>query len=230
MRTSLVRLLPLLLAPACASGEKPVHERGWVGGEVVPVAAPLFGAGGTQLRADGILGMPEGVDQTRAALLVDVGAPDSPWARSGLRAGDLLLQVGEDVVSDGEDLADRVRDAAPGSTVPIRYWRDGGVEDGDLTVGTEAYRRHGSFSLGLGLAFELDLWPFDDGINLLGLVVAEPGAPAPDLTGVEHDYAASVAPEVRVAPSGGWRVFLGVIGVGAHDEVLSQTSAGPGGE
>lgn len=221
--------LAAALTTGCSSTEKPLQQRGWLGGDLTPAIARSTLQPSLMLTSDGVIGLPRSAPSTSAVLLRDTGGDDSGWTRAGLRAGDLIVAAGDSEVEDADDLLDATRATAPGSELPVRYWREGEFHDADVPVGTEAYREYGSLRFGLGFNWSLDLWPFDDGIDLLGLVVIRGSQDAPDLTGPELGYLDQLnvpteagEGEVYVAPVQRWLVFLGVLGVGGHDQIESQ--------
>jgi hypothetical protein len=133
-------LLLLLLAAACSAP----RTRGWIGG--------------AYRRVDGL------------GLLVVEAPAGTPVADAGLRRGDVVTAL------DGAPAArpDRFRRAigarAPGADATLTYWRAGATEDSRVRVGEATVRRVRTLRLGLGVSTRLDLWPFDDGIDVLGLV------------------------------------------------------------
>jgi M6 family metalloprotease-like protein len=61
----------------------------------------------------------------RGRLVVADVAPDSPSAKAGLKAGDLLLEAGGDAPADAEELRDAVHGSSPGEPFPIAVEREG---------------------------------------------------------------------------------------------------------
>lgn len=96
-------------------------ERGFLGASTQPVTQALAQA----LR----LAKPEG------ALVGQVEA-DSPAARAGLRAGDVVTAVDATPVTNPRDLARAIGDARPGSTVKLAVQRDGAAQDLSITLAT----------------------------------------------------------------------------------------------
>jgi serine protease Do len=95
-------------------------ERGWLGVSLQPLDAELAAA----------VGLPE----PRGALVAAV-EPGSPAARSGLRAGDVVLEAGGRPVRNPRDLASAVAEAKPGATVALAVSRDGQRAEQRVTLG-----------------------------------------------------------------------------------------------
>lgn len=75
-----------------------------------------------------------GLKQTRGALVADV-MKGSPAEKSGVKAGDIIVEFDRKEVKDSSDLPTQVARVAPGKTVPVRVLRDGKDVTLSLTVG-----------------------------------------------------------------------------------------------
>ena len=73
-----------------------------------------------------------------AGAVVIAVADDSPAARAGIRAGDLLLGMNGPSPVAAEDVQRRIRDIAPGTTVVLTLWRDQQSVEVQVTVGTRS--------------------------------------------------------------------------------------------
>ncbi|MEI6161104.1 MAG: Do family serine endopeptidase [Roseococcus sp.] len=94
-------------------------ERGFLGASTQPLTPALA----RSLR----LTKPEGA-------LVGQVEPESPAARGGLRAGDVVTKVGETSVANPRDLARAIGDARPGSEVRLSVQRDGAAQELRVTL------------------------------------------------------------------------------------------------
>lgn len=135
--------LLLLLLPLAAACSAP-RTRGWIGGEYATVAGL-----GVMLRA-----APAG----------------TPVAAAGLRPGDVLTTLDGAPVPPPHRLTRAIGKRRPGSDAVLTYWRAGEEAHASVRVGEEKVRRVRTLRVGLGLSPRLDLWPFDDGIEVFGLV------------------------------------------------------------
>ncbi len=69
-----------------------------------------------------------------SAVLVESVVDDSPAAKAGIKAGDLLIKVGGAAIEDGSDLMDAVSDLEGGKAETVTVWRDGKSLDLSVTV------------------------------------------------------------------------------------------------
>jgi serine protease Do len=67
------------------------------------------------------------------ALVGDV-VPNGPAAKAGVKDGDVVLEFNSKNVSDSRQLKLTVADTRPGSTVPVKVWRDGSAKTLEVTV------------------------------------------------------------------------------------------------
>jgi membrane-associated protease RseP (regulator of RpoE activity) len=227
------RVLPLvlvLLAAACASDQKErLHNRGWVGGTF-----ELVDAGGSwwhsaqppALRRGRLYGLPPEAGVEQGLLVLDRG-DDTPLAAAGLRPGDLVLRLDGEAVDDPLDFRERIEEREPGSSATIEFWRDGELLTSEAAVGTETFHRYGYLGLGLSLSSAIDIWPFDDGIDLLSLVVIKWDDHRAELGGVEGAYLRSALPDAEIdAPRQEGFVFRVIpITIGSGCEVREQTAS-----
>jgi serine protease Do len=74
-----------------------------------------------------------GLDRPRGALVASVD-PDSPAAKAGVKAGDIILQYNGNPIERSSDLPLLVANTAPGQKANVQVWREGKNET--ITVST----------------------------------------------------------------------------------------------
>ncbi len=92
-----------------------------------------LGEGGTVKHAYLGVGIADG---TQGAKLGSVLA-DGPAGKAGLKAGDVITQVGDAKVASGDDLAAAISDLAPGQKVTVKVTRAGASKTFDVTLATQ---------------------------------------------------------------------------------------------
>lgn len=95
-------------------------QHGRLGITIQDVSGPLAQSFG--------LAKPEGA-------LVSSVEPDGPSAKSGLRPGDVILNMNGVAITDSAQLPVAVADLEPGSTVRLVYWRGNAVHDTAIVLG-----------------------------------------------------------------------------------------------
>jgi serine protease Do len=76
-----------------------------------------------------------GLDDANGAVVGSV-EKDSPAAKAGFKAGDVIRKIDGVAVTDSTDVTSRIGTTAPGTTLKIEVWRDGKPVELTATVGT----------------------------------------------------------------------------------------------
>jgi hypothetical protein len=86
----------------------------------------------------------------KSGVLVSSVDADGPAARGGMKAGDVILKLGTETVTDGEDLREAVADAEGGQEITVTVQRDGRPIDLKVTLAkpeTKVKRRSAGVSM-----------------------------------------------------------------------------------
>lgn len=229
-----IRYMKLLALWLCASAwmgcssPPPEKMRAWMGGEYITARDSLFKSLDDWPHPATMPWLPPAVlEKQKKAVFVSRVFEQTPAARAGLQAGDLIVSANGVQMESGEMLGAYVAARPPGSELALTIYRDGQFKEIQLVLGTERYKRVRSISLGLAFSPTLDLVPNPD-FNVLSLLrYSRYRAPA-NLHAPEARYLAALAtaagqPEgVLELPGGGWDAWLLVLGFGSRDQVISQ--------
>ncbi len=109
----------LLIGPANAA-EGTASSRGWIGVQIQPVTSAI---------AESL-----GINESKGALVAEPMA-DSPAAKAGIQARDVITAVNGNAVKDPRDLVMQIGGMAPGAAVNVTVWRDGAEKSISLTLG-----------------------------------------------------------------------------------------------
>lgn len=141
--------------------------RGWLGVQIQPVTEDI---------AESL-----GLATARGAIIADV-TDDSPALAAGLKTGDTILKIDGKEVADSRDLARKVAQIKPGSTVPVEIMRGGETRTIDVKIGVMPGERELASTRGdespaslTGLGIEVA--PAEDG-NGVTITAVEPGSAA----------------------------------------------------
>jgi serine protease Do len=94
--------------------------RGWIGVQIQPVTAEI---------ADNL-----GLKTPQGALVAEP-QPNSPAAKAGIMAGDVITAVNGSPVKDARDLAKQIGNMAPASTAKLTVWRKGEEKTFSVALG-----------------------------------------------------------------------------------------------
>jgi serine protease Do len=101
--------------------QKGFVTRGWLGVQVQPVTAAIADSLGLKKAAGALVDQPE---------------PNSPAAKAGVKAGDVITEVNGAPIKDARALAQQIAKTAPGSSAKLTILRDGKTQNVELTLAT----------------------------------------------------------------------------------------------
>lgn len=185
----------------------PITNRGWLGVKVQSIDEDTAIA----------LGLPN----PQGALVTEV-LPDGPAAVAGLQPNDAILSLNGQTIASGKDLAGKITDLDPNSSVELRLLRDGGEQTVTVTLGSGKVARKAEAAghdadnstprLGLAVSDGSD----GDGVLILDVDLssdaARKGLQSGDtilqVAGTPVSTAAQVVERIKAVHSAGKRVVL----------------------
>jgi hypothetical protein len=219
----------VILAAGCASRpkERPIEQRGWIGGSYERAAARRNATdwffGGDQ----SMYCFPSKPPLSqKAGILTTALATNTPAFRSGLRAGDLILEADGQPVSQLQDFLAMVTATQPGGSLTVKAYRRGKTIDFNMTTGREKYREGGNLTIGLPGFFEpLRLIPTRNSrdFSLVALGYKRNDQSPFEFDAVREQYRRDCHPKDK--PQGydeDWRAWLAIVQVSKGKTILAQ--------
>lgn len=199
-------MLVALIASACSSAPD-VRERAWIGGVYTDWETPMTNAAAEQQR-------------TRGILLVS-SVEHAPSRKAGLLPGDVLTAINDTPVEEPDDLLACIEQVTPGERVVLHIVRGGRPMQVSCTTGMERYEKLGFVGIGLSFNPEIDLWPADDGMHILGMVGVRTRSTQPEYL---HQDANNLESPIWGEPAARtmWRADLVILSFGREEHVLEQ--------
>lgn len=68
------------------------------------------------------------IDSDLTGVLVSETNKDSPAEKAGIKSGDVIVEIADDVVDDIDELVEAIVSREPGDNVEIKLWRDGSMK------------------------------------------------------------------------------------------------------
>jgi hypothetical protein len=206
-----IALLVVVICSGCATNhEKPVSQRGWIGGEYklarkagfITALCPSPAVSG---------GLPKGLEtKQKSAVLITSLRTHSPVRTAGLQKGDLILELNHKPVTRLHDFRKVVDRCVPGTLLPVKAYRDGQTLDLEVPVGRESFRPGGSFSIVFpSVVHGWDLW-LSPGVSLV-FVGWEPNP------GLRRELGSS-----REIFEEDWKVFAGIFELSSGKRITAQ--------
>jgi hypothetical protein len=204
-----------------APKEKPVHTRGWVGGEYKLAAKPRFfpPAGAVSAFPAALTNLPE------SAILVTALSSNTPARLAGVREGDLILELNHEPMTRLKDFRAAIDRSEPGTPLPVKIYRNGESIDYQVVVGRESFRHWGTFMIAMPPILRApDLWPNPD-FSLIALGY-ETHHGRTELGSVVSSYQRSCNPNYHPW-EGEWNFWLVIFQTTKSKEILSQEIVEP---
>ncbi len=221
----LISTLALALAHTGCSSRQLVHERGWVGGELVLAQPSSWKTSSDHPRLIGAF--PAQLAPQYSSGLVVMGlTPASPLTKAGLRESDLILALDGAPIDDLSRFRKAIDATLPGRPMKLVVYREGKLFEHTVVVGRETFRHEGAIMIGIGVStrLEFDLLPDPDfSLVALGFQSSQDRL---QLDSPRRVYILDAQPEspagAGVKSQEGWRAWLAVLSLSDHKQILSQ--------
>jgi hypothetical protein len=217
----------LLAGPATQAKDKPVQERGWMGGAYDCARSTRsrsewwFGADHTLYTFPPALAKTQGAGIFTASL-----ATNTPAYLAGLREGDLILALGGRPVTGLPEFWQAVTGRHPGSLLLVKAYRAGQMVECRVTVGREKYKPLGYFTICLpGFWGPLHPVPTPEAprFSLMALGYEWPDNQPVEFASVKEQYEHNCHPkDKQTGYDTDWRFWLAIFEVKKGKQIVAQ--------
>jgi len=202
--------------------EPPPHQRGWIGGQFKLAETPRFFGSDSAIEA-----FPKLASGQKAGIVITQLSSNTPAQRAGLRAGDLILALDGQPATRLQPFREAIDRATPGQSLTLKFWREGTILDGRVTVGRETFRYLGTLAFALPpILHPPDLWP-DPDFSLVALGLRHIPKRT-ELGSGEMTYRRACNPKDHPTDQE-WQAWLAIISVTKGKTILSQENVPPAG-
>jgi len=222
-------LLAVALAAGCASEPKakPVHEQGWMGGHYKCAQTRLT-------KCERFFGVSHIIEAFPPALANVVSAgilaisvdTNTPAYQGGLRAGDLILEVAHQPVTNLPVFWRTVRATPAGTAVPVKLYRAGKTTECEVVVGREKYTEEGTVTIGLPgfwQGFHPIPTPAAPNFSLMALGWRRELDQSAELDSVEDRFKVSCNPQFKPEGyDGEWKCWLAILEISKAQKITAQ--------
>jgi membrane-associated protease RseP (regulator of RpoE activity) len=176
IKTASLFLIALSVSAPIFAGQKtstkendkkpPEHQRGWIGGEYRLARKHWSWLGTT----DDVVAFPKALTNTQnAGILLTTLSTNTPAYLAGLREADLILEVNGGKITSLWDFRRIIDHTKSGASLSVRAYRNGQLNDYNLTVGCETFREQGAFAIGLPFGLPETNLKFNPSFSLIAL-------------------------------------------------------------
>jgi hypothetical protein len=210
---------PSSSSAAPAKKNKPIAQRGWIGGQYALARPSGFLAAISA--SPGVVGtLPKTLRHSqKAAILVTQLATNAPAELAGLRKGDFVLELNHRPMTSLQKFRRTIDHSEPGTLLALKAWRNGQVMEYNVPVGCEKFKSGGWLGICLPTVVHCwDLWP-NPGFSLVVLGY-EPNP------GVRRELDCD-RPAHEVYDEE-WSAYLGFLEISCGKRIVAQKPVTPG--
>jgi hypothetical protein len=206
--------------------EKPIRQRGWMGGTYKRAKAAHSLADMLLGDDDTIYCFPSALAEVqKAGILTTALDTNTPAYQAGLREGDLILELGHQQVRDLLGFRHIVTQTRPGAALPVKAYRAGQTLEFTVRAGREKYEETGFLSIGTPILEGLHPIPTRNAptFSLVALGYEKNDDPPVEFGSVEQQYRHACHPKDKQAgDDGDWSCWLAIVRVSKGKKILAQ--------
>lgn len=234
--TITIGIIILIFSSIGCSSIKLNCQRGWIGGTYLEANNSFIRKISRNYFKDNsntVPALPNEVNKNQKnAVLVSRIYKNTPIAASGIKEGDLILEINDKPAKNIKTLRKITDDINPGSEVVFTVYRKGEILKYPVIIGKETYQKWHTLSFGFGFGSELDLIPNPD-FNIFSIFSYKKNNNRLELNSPEFGYFKSINTSSKEqflkneeASYEGWNIWLVFFGFGGKKTILAQEAIG----
>lgn len=227
-----IGIIILIFSSIGCSSTKLKYQRGWIGGNYLEANNSFIRKISRNYfkdNSDTIPALPKEVEnKQKKAVLVSRIYKNTPIASSGIKEGDLILEINNKPIRNIKILRKITDDITPGAEIMFKVYRKGEIINYPVIIGKETYQKWKTLSLGFGFGSELDLIPNPD-FNIFSIISYKNNNNRLELNSPEFEYLESINISSKEqfernqeASYEGWNMWLVFFGFGGKKTILEQ--------
>jgi len=231
-----IGIIILIFSSIGCSSTKLNYQRGWIGGTYLEANNSFIRKISRNYfkdNSDTVPALPNEVNKKQKnAVLVSRIYKNTPIAASGIKEGDLILQINDKPIRNIKTLRKITDDISPGAEVMFTVYRKGEILEYPVIIGKETYQKWHTLNLGFGFGSELDLIPNPD-FNIFSIISYKKNNNRLELNSPEFEYLKSINTSSKEqfvkneeASYEGWNMWFVFFGFGGKKTILTQEAIG----
>lgn len=225
-------IISLIFSFIGCSSTKLNYQRGWLGGSYLEANNSFIKKISRNYfkdNSDTVPALPNEVKKKQKnAVLVSRIYKNTPISASGIKEGDLILEINDRPIRNIKTLRKITDDINPGAEVMFTVYRKGEILKYPVIIGEETYQKLNTLSLGFGFGSDFDLIPNPD-FNIFSIISYKKNNNRLELNSPEFEYLRSIDNSSKEefvkneeASYEGWNMWLVFFGFGVKKTIHMQ--------
>jgi len=197
----------------------PVHQRGWIGGEYKLARRHWSWFSSTET----VVAFPKSLTNAqKAGILITALSTNTPAYISGLREGDLILELDHKKVTSLSDFRRKVDQTESGTSLAVGAYHSGELNEYDVKIGRETFRHQGIFGFILPPIVSEPNLRFNPGFSLIVLGFSWDTGKRIELGSAEQSFVHECSPKKFDPSNRHWRAWAALLFAEHDHQILSQ--------